>query len=258
MSLTGKLLSSLTLPPGIFILAMFLLSVWVIRKQSHKLIGACVFLIALVMYITSVPIFALYLNNVIDHLYQRQMPPENVKSAIVVLAGGIYKDENDVPFQPEMHTIERLYAAVKLSKENLSCKYLIMSGCDGFDESATLSVAEIMEKAAETMGCKAQIILDDKSRNTDENLKYSAEIVKKLGVKHVVIVTSNSHMARAMNFARKYMPEDIKIYAYPSGGYRPKRELTYVDFLPDVRALAASCVGIKELIGNVVAKLSAG
>ena len=75
------------------------------------------------------------------------------------------------------------------------------------------------------MDCHAQIILEDKSRNTDENLKYSAEIIKQLGVKHVVIVTSNSHMERSMNFARQYIPKDIKVYAYPSGGYRPKKEM---------------------------------
>ena len=237
---------------------MLLLSIWVICKQNHKLIGAGIFFIALVMYITSVPIFAFYINNTLEHSYQRKLPPKNAKTAVIVLAGGVSIDENGQPFQPEIHTIERLYAAVKLSKENVGCKYLIMSGCDGFNRSATISVAEIMKKAAEAMECKAQIILDDKSRNTDENLKYSAEIVKKLGVKHVVIVTSNSHIERAMNFARKYISECITIYPYPSGGYRPQRVLTYEAFLPNVRALAASCVGIKELIGNVVAKLSAG
>lgn len=250
-----KFLSSLILPPGIFILTMLLLSVWVIRK--HRFIGACIFLIALAMYITSIPIFAFCLNNAIDHSYQRQLPPKDVLSAVVVLAGGVSEDENGRPFQPSISTMERLYAAIKLSKEHPACKFLIMSGCDAYDESV-IPVAAVMQDAAKMMDCRAQIIIEGKSRNTDENLKYSAEVVKKLGVKHVVIVTSNSHMARAMNFARKYIPEDIKVYAYPSGGYRPKRKLTYDDFLPNVRALAASCVGIKELIGNVVAKLSAG
>ena len=113
-----------------------------------------------------------------------------------------------------------------------------------------------MQDAAKTMDCRAEIILEDKSRNTDENLKYSAEIIKQLGVKHVVIVTSNSHMERAMNFAQQYIPDDIKIYAYPSGGYLPKMEMTLEAFLPDVGALSISRSAIKELIGNIVAKLS--
>lgn len=241
--------------PGIFIVAIVFLAIWGIYMQTNKSLCLALCILAAFIYITSIPVFAFYLNDVIEHTYKRQLPPKDIKFVAIVLAGGIAKDENGRPLQPSVHTIERLYAAVKLSKEYPSCEFLIMSGCEAFKKT-TVSVAGIMRDAAETMGCQAKIILEDKSRNTDENLKYSSEIVKGLGFKHVVIVTSNSHMERAMNFARKYIPEDIKIYAYPSGGYRPKTKLTYEAFLPNVYALSASCNGIKELIGNVVAKLS--
>ena len=243
-------------PVSIFIVAIMLLAVYIIRKPSHKLLGILLVLLALSMYITSIPMFAVSINNVIDHTYQHQTPPKGAKAAVIVLAGGWSKDENGIPFQPSISTMERLYAAVKLSKELPSCKFLIMSGGYDIYSNPTVSVASIMQDAAKTMDCHAQIILEDKSRNTDENLKYSAEIIKQLGVKHVVIVTSNSHMERAMNFAQQYIPDDIKIYAYPSGGYQPKMEMTLEAFLPDVRALSASCSAIKELIGNIVAKLS--
>lgn len=243
------------MPVSIFIVAIMLLAVYIIRKPSHKLLGILLILLALSMYITSIPIFAVSISNVIDNAYQHQTPPKGVNAAVIVLAGGWSKDENGVPFQPSMSTIERLYAAIKLSKEIPSCKFLIMSGGYDIYSEPTVSVASIMQDAAKTMDCRAEIILEDKSRNTDENLKYSAEIVKELGVKHVVIVTSNVHMERSMNFARQYIPEDIKIYAYSSGGYRPKMEITLEAFLPDVRALSASRSAIKELIGNIVAKL---
>lgn len=241
---------------SIFIAAILLLAIYIIHKPSHRLLGILLVLLALSMYITSIPIFAISINNFIDHAYQHQTPPKGAKAAVIVLAGGWSTDENGVPFQPSISTMERLYAAVKLSKELPSCKFLIMSGGYDIYSDPTVSVASIMQDAAKTMDCHAQIILEDKSRNTDENLKYSAEIIKQLGVKHVVIVTSNSHMERSMNFARQYIPKDIKVYAYPSGGYRPKKEMTLEAFLPDVRALSASCVAIKELIGNTVAKLS--
>ena len=250
-----KLICSLALPPGFFILTMLLLSTWTFSKHKHKFIGMVILFTAVAMYITGIPIFALYLNNVVDHTYQRQLPPNNVESAAIVLAGGVSEDENGRPFQPSITTMERLYAAVKLSKEHTSCKFLIMSGCDAYDESV-VPVAVVMRDAAKTMDCRADIIIEDKSRNTDENLKYSAEIVKKLGVKHVVIVTSNSHIKRAMDFAYQYMPDDVKLYAYPSGGYENREiKLAPEMFLPDVQALSESCVAIKELIGGVVAKL---
>lgn len=255
MQFIKELLSSLVLPPGFFILTMLLLSVWAIRKQKHKVIGMVILFIAVIMYITSIPIFAFYLNDILDHTYQRSVPPDNVKSAAVVLAGGVSEDENGHPFQPSISTMERLYAAVKLSKEHPSCKFLIMSGCDAYDESV-IPVAVVMRDAARTMDCRADVIIEDKSRNTDENLKYSSEIVRELGIKHVVIVTSNSHVKRAMDFAYQYMPDDVKLYAYPSGGCTAKIKLSAEIFLPNVKALSASCIGIKELIGGVVAILS--
>lgn len=244
------------MPPGIFIVVLMCLALMTIYKFKRIFLGLALCFTALLAYVSSIPYIVLNINSIIDHAYQRQLPPKNTETAVAVLAGGWSKDEDGVPFQPSITTMERLYAAVKLSKEFPSCKFLIMSGGYDIYEQSNVSIASIMRDAAKTMDCRAQIILEDKSRNTDENLKYSAEIVKKLGVKHVVIVTSNSHMERAMNFARQYIPEDIKIYAYPSGGYRPKVEVTYEAFLPNIRAFSTSCNSIKELIGNVIAKFS--
>lgn len=256
MLFAEKLLSSFMLPPGIFIMVMLFLSIWVLRQQKHQVIGGGILLIALIMYVTSIPIFACYINNALSHTYQRQLPPKDVQSAAVVLAGGVSEDENGRPFQPSITTMERLYAAVKLSKEHPSCKFLIMSGCDTYNESI-MPVAVVMRNAAKTMDCRAEIVVEDKSRNTDENLKYSAEIVRELGIKHVLIVTSNLHIKRAMDFAYQYMPDGVKLYAYPSGGSEKQdAKLTPEMFLPDVNELSMSCVGIKELIGSVIARLT--
>lgn len=252
----SKFAYSIFVPPGIFIVAIILLAIWATYKKIHKFFILILCFMALVIYITSIPVFALNLNNAIGHTYQRSLPPKDARTAVIVLAGGASIDETGHPFQPSVITMERLYAAVRLTKEDPSCAFIIMSGGNTF-ERPTKSAAAVMKDAAETMDCKAQIVLEDKSRNTDENLEYSAEIVKKLGVKHVVIVTSNSHIKRAMDFAYQYMPDDVKLYAYPSGGYENREiKLTPEMFLPDVQALSESCVAIKELIGGAVAKLT--
>lgn len=252
----GQLLAALLFPPGLFVLFILLLAIFVIFKLKYRIIGTFLFFVALSMYITSIPFFAFYINDTFDYIYKPQSPPNDVKAAVVVLAGGVSEDENGMPFQPSISTMERLYAAVKLSKDHPSCKYLIVSGCDAYDESV-VSVAAVMRDAAKTMDCHAMIIVEDKSRNTDENLKYCAAVIRKLSIKHVVIVTSNYHIARAMDFAYQYMPKNVKLYAYPSGGYENREiKLTSEIFLPDVQALGESCVAIKELIGRLVAKLT--
>ena len=255
--LITNILISLIVPPGIFISILVILACWTIYKYKYIYFGIVLCIIALLMYITSIPAFSTRVNNMVVNVYKRYLPPENTEAAVVVLAAGWSKDENGVPFQPSINTIERLYAAVKLSKECPPCKFLIMSGGYDIYTQSNISIASIMRKAAQIMDCNVKIILEEKSRNTDENLKYSVAIVKKLGVKHVVIVTSNLHIKRAMDFAYQYMPNDVKLYAYPSGGYEKWTvNLTPEMFLPSVDALGASCRGIKELIGGVLAKLT--
>lgn len=85
MQFIEKLISSLILPPGIFILTLILLAVGVIYKQKYKFIGGTITLIAISMYITSIPVFANYLNKHINHVYQRQLPPKMQKLPLSLL-----------------------------------------------------------------------------------------------------------------------------------------------------------------------------
>ena len=48
---------SFLLPPGIFIFIILLLAVWAMRQKIHKLFVYALCLIALLMYIISIPIF---------------------------------------------------------------------------------------------------------------------------------------------------------------------------------------------------------
>lgn len=180
------------------------------------------------------------------------IPPDNAKAAIIVLGGGSSNDKNGKPFQPGIATMERLYVGIKLAKEHPSFSYLILSGGDVLQRH-NITEAEIMESAAKIMDSKAHIILEKKSRNTDENLKFCASIIKKIGVKNVIIVTNNFHIRRAMDFAYLYMPQGINIYPYPSGG-RQNSKITYSinSFLPNMRALAVTRTRLKEVLGAIL------
>lgn len=257
MFLLYKFIGSLVVPPGCFILAALVIALLAWRKPRKPVIAVSLSLLAVAMYVMSSPIFAYYVNKPLGASYTKaQLPPKNAKAAVIVLAGGSSVDEEGRPFQPSAATMERLYAAVKLSKEQPSCQRLIFSGGDVYGKHK-VTEAEVMKYAAQIMDCRAEIILEDKSRNTDENLEYCAEIVEKLGVKHVVVVTNNFHIDRAMDFARLYMPSGVRLYAYPSGGSKPKEIHVTADMLiPSVGSLSASCVGIKEWVGRAVASVT--
>lgn len=243
------IISSIIMPPGLFIVILLMLSLHALKKPRRAILSSLLFLTAIGMYITSIPITTFYLNKWFINGYTPQIPSDNTLTAVIVLGGGSSIDETNKPFQPNIATIERLYTGIKLTKEHPSFSYLILSAGDTLQRSG-ITGAEIMAYAAETMGCKAKIILESKARNTDENLKYCSEIVKKLGIKNVIIVTNNFHIRRSMDFAYLYMPTDVNIYPYPSGGQQPRNiTLSFQLFLPSTRALMVAQLRIKEMIG---------
>jgi uncharacterized SAM-binding protein YcdF (DUF218 family) len=59
------------------------------------------------------------------------------------------------------------------------------------------------------------IQLECKSRNTSENARFTIELLRKQGVKRVIIVTSWYHSRRALNCFEHYAP-DLTFYSRPS------------------------------------------
>ena len=245
----AKIFSSFITPPGLFSIILCVFALYSLKKPAKKLLSFILFLTSLSIYIISIPLTTFYLNRWLVDVYTPQLPPKDQPAAIIVLAGGSSKDENGKPFQPGIDTIERLYVGVKLIKENPLYSYLLLSGGDVYNRNG-VTEAEIMASAVKIMGCSAKIILEDKSRNTEENLLYCAEIIRDLQINNIILVTNNYHIRRAMNFAYLYMPAGVKVYPYPSGGGISHNTGYNIDvFLPKMRALVITCIRLKEIIG---------
>lgn len=108
---------------------------------------------------------------------------------------------------------------------------VIVSGGQGRGEEIT--EAQAMEEYLKSRGIgKERIIREDKSRTTEENLRYSAEFIRDAGIP-VGIVTNNYHMYRACRYARRLGYQKPK--ALPAG-CQPVCFLNYV--VREVFALA--------------------
>lgn len=119
---------------------------------------------------------------------------------IIVLAG----DDNG----------ERVVEAVNLYQKGYA-KNLLMSGGP---LAWNLTSAEWMRKQARTLGVPAHaIILEDKSRSTLENALFTLPILKKRGIKSIILVTTPTHSGRAKRvFKKVYSKEGIKVMSYPA------------------------------------------
>ena len=78
------------------------------------------------------------------------------------------------------------------------------------------SWASLMKEHAEYIGIQSKdILLEDQSRTTAEDAKYTKEILRKYGYRSIILVTSPYHSKRAFAIFQKVMGKDIYIISAP-------------------------------------------
>jgi uncharacterized SAM-binding protein YcdF (DUF218 family) len=147
----------------------------------------------------------------LNYLGQRLIVSEPlVKADAIVVLGGSANGE-------------RVVEAVKLYRAGYA-PYLLMSGGP---LAWKLTDAEWMKKQAEESGVPAgRILLQDRSRSTLEDGKFSLPIVKQHGFRSIILVTSPQHTRRAGRVFRKmFGREGIKVVVRPAAGseFNPDR-----------------------------------
>jgi uncharacterized SAM-binding protein YcdF (DUF218 family) len=89
--------------------------------------------------------------------------------------------------------------------------------------------------------------MDTRSQNTWENARYTAQLMKKLGMQKVFLVTDAAHMPRA---AYAFEHNGIQISAAPTGFvYDPEQRYSWLKFMPNSRAMQNSAYALHEYLG---------
>ena len=98
---------------------------------------------------------------------------------------------------------DRLDKAIEVYRRDKPPPKLIPSGGKGSDES--LSEAEAMKNYLVEQGIPEEdIIMEDQSKTTFENLKFSKDILDSMeGRKYTALVTSNYHVYRALRYCKQ-------------------------------------------------------
>lgn len=122
--------------------------------------------------------------------------PKNSQTTVVVLGCQINGET------PSRMLKRRLDAAYEYLSENSDVK-VIVSGGQGSDE--VTSEADVMRKYLLKRGIEdSRIFMEDKSTSTEENLRFSKEIIDKEGLcGEITIVTDGFHQLRADILAKK-------------------------------------------------------
>lgn len=164
--------------------------------------------------------------------------------AIVVLAGDAqlhapeYGDASCGPL-----TLERLRYAARLHRA--SRLPLLVSG--GAPRQGVRAHAAMMKEALERDFDVDVRWVEDRSADTEENLRNSAEMLAAAGVTRAYLVTHAWHMPRALEWAST---AELEVVAAPTG-FRAQPTMEMKSFVPSAKALRETNWALHEWLGRL-------
>ena len=100
---------------------------------------------------------------------------------------------------------QRVQSAVNAYKNNRIKKLVLLGGTSGISNQNNSKIAEAikMKELAMSMGVdKEDIVIDDKSNNTFENVENAMKLLPH-NIKHIAIITSEFHLKRCYAIIKK-------------------------------------------------------
>ena len=142
---------------------------------------------------------------------------------------------------------ERLTEAVVLAKRYPEAQVVYTSGSSSFAGATSTEALQARTFMSQMGIAPERVTIEDKSRNTDENARFTAAIVHPQSSQRWIIVTSAFHMPRAMGVFEKagFHPIAYPV-AFRTRGYWP--DDLRLTFEP-VRNLRIFEIAVHEWIG---------
>ncbi|PLY16250.1 MAG: YdcF family protein [Sedimenticola sp.] len=237
------IVKQLLLPPGGLVL-MCLIGLML----SGRFIGKFLILLAIAaLYLLSAPFFAQQLAQSLE-----QTPPLDPQSlnarqaqAIVVLGGGRYLQAPEYDGDTVNRLLlERLRYAAKLSRQ--TGLPVIPSG--GSDWQQGKPEADLARQVLEKEYGVSVLAVENRSRTTWENARYTSELLNRLKIKKIILVSHAWHIPRALTVFRNL---DIDITPAPTGYISQiGKQYSFWDWLPSAQAFQSSYWVLHEYLGE--------
>ncbi|MDC3021755.1 YdcF family protein [Pelagibacteraceae bacterium] len=190
-------------PFNLFIfITLFSISLYFFNLRRLSLI---IFLINFVFiaFISFLPIGSYLIYNIEKEYHSYIQPPEQV-DGILILGGAtnpiLYNEYDQISLNGSS---ERLVESVFIIKKFDKAK-VIFSGGSGIVNRPDFDHAQVAKSFYKKIGIEIdRIIFEDNSRNTYENIMYSKKIANPKLNENWLLITSASHMKRALLIADK-------------------------------------------------------
>jgi uncharacterized SAM-binding protein YcdF (DUF218 family) len=243
MFIVKKIVTPFFVPPGLFIVLLLLSSLWFLRRKNRKASAINFFLAFFIWLISISPVSDAMLRG----LEGQFSIPGNPEGDVIILLGGGANDE--VPDlsgigAPSEEMMGRVVTAVRLQRR-LHIPIIVSGGTVFKDRKGE---APIVRRFLVDLGVPEQdVITEEKSRDTIENARYTVKICGARGYSRALLVTSASHMRRAVLSFRN---AGMEVTPFPSGFKAlGNRRYGWEDFLPDPGELKKVSTAMREHIG---------
>lgn len=242
-----KFIYSFILPPGLFIVLLLGISLWIWkreRKPALVLLG-----LTLVIYLSSTSWIGGLLIGSLERQYPQPKAPKG--DIIVVLGGGATSGTPDFDGEGNLSgsAANRLLIAARLHRT--TGLPILISGGKVFSDTGIES--EISKRQLQALGIPAKdIFVENHSLNTEQNARFTAKMLKKYNFSSPILVTSAFHLPRAViEFAKT----GLQILPYPSDYWTSRPEKLYaVKLVPSSSGLSLTGTALKEYLGILAAK----
>jgi uncharacterized SAM-binding protein YcdF (DUF218 family) len=241
--LLKKLLAALVLPPtGPLLLAVAGALMLRRRPRTGRALVWAGLVILLALSLSPVSDLLLRLAN--DSPAVR-LEDARTAQAVVILGGGVRREALEYGGDTLGRlSIERVRYGAKIARE--TGLPVLVSGGSVWGDTAT--EASLMRAALEEEFNVPVRWAEDRSRNTHENAQLSAAILKRDGVKRVVLVIHGFDIRRAR---AEFVAAGLEVVPAPT--QIPNFSIAGpLDFVPSVAALQGSYYALYELLANAV------
>ena len=183
-------------------------------------------------------------NDVIDRLLFDGLNDNGATADCIIVLGSIKAAKYRVP------------VAVKAFFARRSEKIMLCGGKTRNFPSGNMTEAENMyEKTLELGVPETNIIMENNSQNTIENILYSLlELQRSMWlnkVKSVLLVTTTYHMCRSLHLARYLYPAHISVYPCPADDTTTKRD-NWMNTTEGIDRAKAEALNIVRCVNNGV------
>ncbi|MHB8914952.1 MAG: YdcF family protein [Thiobacillus sp.] len=240
--LLTNILATALLPP--FSLVLLLVLALVLHRKRPRMAISLIFLVAFALYVLSTPWVggilrkSLEVSNPID----LRAPPS--ADAIVVLGGGRRTQAREYGGDTlNSYSLERLRYAARLHRAT----QLPILATGGMPGGGSVSEGALMRKVAiEELHIPIRWV-EAASLTTWDNARLSAPILKKSGVKRILLVTDAAHMRRAVPLFQQQGLDVI-----PAGTHFAGTQISSpLTLLPNASGLRDSNYALHEWVGIV-------